>query len=105
MDINKYKNLTLDEYNNLILQENIIRTEREILYQGKKYILDDDDYNMLNHAKIVYGYDIEYQGPGKSITETQNINSEIILSIQALIGIIEDDIKYNTETIQKKVAY
>ena len=43
MNIDKYKKLTPEEYNKLILQDTIIKTEKEITYKGITYMLDDAD--------------------------------------------------------------
>ena len=49
-----------------------------------------------------FGYDDNYFGGVNNKDNLEDINRSIVLAFQHIIGIIEDDEKYNTETIQKK---
>lgn len=90
MNIDKYKHLTLDEYNKIISQENIIQTEKEITNKGITYTLNDDGYFNITCAKTVRGYDKDYSGAGKNAEETESINRGIVLAIQSVMSIIDE---------------
>lgn len=102
MNIDKYKNLTLEEYEKLISQDTIIPTEREITYKGITYRLNEDGYFNLTRPKTIRGYSESYSGKGKISEETESINRGIILVIQNLISILEESENDFNAFIEKK---
>lgn len=91
MNIDKYKNLTLEEFEKIISQENIIQTEREITYKGITYTLNDAGYYRITQVKTARGYDEKYSGIGKNVEETKSINRGTVELIQSIIADIEED--------------
>ncbi len=69
--------------------------EKEVLYKNFVYNIDGLAYESLCDARRDFGYEIDYIGKCKNITEAQNINAYFISCMNSIKKEIENSEKEN----------